>query len=208
MVKVTRGLDERRQEIIATARRLFQTEDYDSITMQRVVDELGIAKGTIFYYFDSKEDLLKAVVENIIEEDSARKQALIAQTEGTALDKIRALMQLDSMAAQNPTILEQLHKPGNADMHTQLLAVTVIKEAHLYGELIRQGCKEGIFKTDNPLECAEFIIAGIQFLTDNGIYPWAEADIMRRAQAFSSLIEAMLHAKPGSFQFIVSRISY
>src|SRR5438477_9368113 len=120
MAKILRGLDTRRQEIVATARRLFHTEDYDTITMQRVVEELGIAKGTIFYYFDTKEDLLKAVVEDIIEEDNARKQALIAKTKGNALDKIRALMQLDSMAMQNSAILECLHKPSNADMHTQL----------------------------------------------------------------------------------------
>lgn len=206
MVKVLRGLKERREEIIATARRLFQIEDYDAITMQDIVDELGIAKGTIFYYFDSKEALLRAVVENIIEEDRVRKQALIKKAKGNALDKIRALMQLDSMAAKNPIIFEHLHRPSNAQMHTQLLAVMVIQEASLYAELIRQGCGEGIFQTDNPLECAEFIIAGIQFLTDYGIYPWVESDITRRAHAFPSLVEAILKAKPGSFQFMVDRI--
>ena len=51
MVRITKGLKKRRQEIITTARQLFQAEDYDTITMQRVVEELGIAKGTI-YYFD------------------------------------------------------------------------------------------------------------------------------------------------------------
>jgi AcrR family transcriptional regulator len=207
MVRITKAPIERRQEIIATARRLFQTEDYDTITMQKVVEELGIAKGTLFYYFDSKEDLLKAVVEDIIGEDSERKRALIAQMhDKNALEKIRALMQLDSMAAQNPIILESLHKPGNAGMHTQLLAVSVLKEAQLYAALITQGCEEGIFHTNNPLECAEFIISGIQFLTDNGIYPWTEADIARRAQALPALVEAVLKAQPGSFKFMVERI--
>lgn len=202
MVKITRGLEERRQEIIAMARQLFQTQDYDKISMQHVVDALGIAKGTIYYYFDSKEDLLKAVVENIIEEDVVRKQALIEKTKGNAMDKMRALFELESMAAKNPNILGHLHKPSNAGMHTQLLAVTLLRQAPLYGEVIRQGCDEGIFKTDTPLECAEFMIAGIQFLTDDGIYPWAQVDLMRRAQAFPALVEAMLKAKPGSFQFM------
>lgn len=207
MVKITRGLKERRAEIITTARRLFQTEDYNKITMQNIVDALGIAKGTIFYYFDNKEALLKAVVENITEEDRVRKKALIATTKGNALDKMRALMQLNSMAMKNQAILEQLHKPGNAQMHTQLLAVMVIQEAALYAELIQQGCDEGIFQTNTPFECAEFIIAAIQFLTDQGIYPWAETDIARRAQAFPGLVETILKAKSGSFQFMVNRIS-
>ena len=206
MVKISRGLEERRKEIVAMARHLFLTKDYDQITMQQMVDELGIAKGTIYYYFNCKEDLLRAVVENIIEEDIARKQMLIEKTPGNALDKIRALIELDSMAVKNPTILEHLHKPSNAGMHTQLLAVTLIKEVSLYGELIRQGCDEGIFQTNTPLECAEFIIAGIQFLTDKEIYPWAETDLSRRAKAFPALIEAVLKAPPDSFQFMLGKL--
>ncbi|HJZ24612.1 MAG TPA: helix-turn-helix domain-containing protein, partial [Candidatus Babeliales bacterium] len=85
MVRITKSPQERKQEIIATARRLFQTESYDKITMQRVVDEVDIAKGTLFYYFQSKEDLLRAVVEDIIREDSERKQIAIEKTTGNAL---------------------------------------------------------------------------------------------------------------------------
>jgi len=118
MVKVTRGLQERRQEIITTARRLFEAESYDKITMQKVVDEVGIAKGTIFYYFETKEDLLQAVVEDIIQEDAERKKLVIEKTTGNALDKIRAVMGLESMALQYPTVLESLHNVTNAAMHT------------------------------------------------------------------------------------------
>ena len=203
MTKITRGLQERRQEIVKTARRLFQAEGYDKITMQRIVEEVGIAKGTVFYYFETKEDLLNAVVEAIIEEDAARKRHLIEITQGNALDKIRAVMQLESMALKYPRILETLHEVSNAQMHSQQLGVMVMNEASIYATLIQQGCQEGIFNTDNPLECAEFMIAGIQFLTDTGIYPWSEADMERRARAFPHLLEALLRAKSGSFQFMV-----
>lgn len=206
MAKISRGLEERRNEIVALARHLFLTKDYEQITMQHMVDALGIAKGTIYYYFTCKEDLLRAVVENIIEEDIARKQALIEKTPGNALDKIRALIELDSMAVKHPAILEHLHKPSNVGLHTQLLATTLIKEVPLYGELIRQGCDEGIFQTNTPLECAEFIIAGIQFLTDKGIYPWDESDLSRRANAFPAILEAVLQAPSGSFQFMLGKL--
>jgi AcrR family transcriptional regulator len=205
MARITKGPEERRQEIVTTARHLFESEGYDKVTMQRIVEEVGIAKGTVFYYFESKEELLKAVVEDIIEEDYRRKQALIAVTDGNGLDKIRAVMQLNSMALKYPKILESLHEISNAAMHTQLLAVMINNEAHLYEMLIAQGCDEGIFQTDNPLECAEFMIAGMQFLTDTGIYPWDESDLMRRMQAFPSLVEAILKAKPGSFGFMLHK---
>lgn len=206
MVKSTKGLEERRQAIITTARELFQAEDYDTITMQQIVDTLGIAKGTIFYYFASKEELLKAVVENIMQEDIARKKLVIEKTQGNALDKMRAVIELDPVAKTRKTLLDNLHKPSNAGMHTQLLAISLLHEAQLYEQLISQGCKEGIFKTDTPLECAEFILSAVQFLTDIGIYPWTNADLVRRAKAFPALIEATLKAKSGSFQFMLNRI--
>ena len=203
MVRITKGPGERKQEIVTTARRLFQTENYDKITMQRIVDELGVAKGTVFYYFESKEELLKAVVEDIIDEDATRKRLVIEKTSGNALDKMQAVMQLESMALKYPHILERLHEPSNAVMHSQLLAVMITNEASLYEMLIHQGCQEGIFQTDNPLECAEFIISAMQFLTDQGIYPWSEADLLRRVHAFPSLLEAILKAAPGAFKFMV-----
>lgn len=206
MVRIVKKPEERRQEIISTARRLFQTKEYDNTTMQDVMDELKIAKGTIYHYFESKEALLEAVVENMVDDDIAQKRLTINEMPGNALDKIHALVSMDSLADSNDAILGGLHQPGNMCMHTRLLAVTVIKEASLYADLIRQGCAQGLFQTDSPLECAEFILSAIQFLTDHGIYPWTDVDILRRAQAFPALVEALLKAPQGSFKFLLEKI--
>jgi AcrR family transcriptional regulator len=206
MPRIVKKPEERKSEIIATARQLFQIKEYEMTTMQDVMDQLGIAKGTIYHYFKSKEELLEAVVENMVEEDIARKRRLINEMPGNALDKIRALVEMNSLADNDEVILGHLHQPGNMGMHTRLLAITLIKEAPLYAELIHQGCEQGLFQTDAPLECAEFVLSGIQFLTDQGIYPWSQEDILRRAQAFPALIEALLEAPQGSFQFVFGQI--
>ncbi len=44
MVRITKGSEERRQEIVTTARHFFETKGYDKITMQWIVNEVGIAK--------------------------------------------------------------------------------------------------------------------------------------------------------------------
>jgi hypothetical protein len=67
-------------------------------------------------------------------------------------------------------------------------------------------CDEGVFKTRAPLECAEFMLSAIQFLTDMGIYPWTEEDLKRRIQAFPTLIEQLLQAPSGSFQFLKCKL--
>jgi len=203
MVRITKKPAERRSEIVQAARRLFQSKEYDKTTMQDVMDDLGIAKGTIYYYFKSKEELLEAVIENIVDENSELMQSSLKEMKGNALEKLRILIGEGNMATNNGEILERLHQPGNSGMHNRLLAAALIKQAPLYAELIRQGCQEGIFQTDTPLECAEFILAALQFLTDQGIYPWTQEDLIRRAFAFPGLIEAQLKAAPGSFRFML-----
>jgi AcrR family transcriptional regulator len=206
MVRIVKKAEVRRQEIVATARSLFQVKEYEKTTMQDVMDQLSIAKGTIYHYFKSKDELLEAVVENMVEEDIARKEKLMKETSGNALIKIRTLISAGSLADEHAEILEHLHHPGNLGMHIRQLAVTLTRQAPLYAELIRQGCDEGLFQTEYPLECAEFILSAVQFLTDMGIHPWAQETLMRRAMAFPRIIEALLKAPQGSFQFMLEQL--
>jgi AcrR family transcriptional regulator len=193
----------RRSEILKVARNLFLTKDYDKTTMVDIMDALEIAKGTIYHYFRSKEALFEAVIEDIVEENIKHMRTLVKNTPKNALEKIQLLVNAGNISQENEKIIEQLHKPANDALHSRLLAATLMKQAPLYAEIIQQGCNEGIFKTGVPLECAEFILSAIQFLTDMGIYPWTEEDLKRRMQAFPILIERLLQAPPGSFQFLI-----
>lgn len=207
MIRTVKKASERRSDIISAARHLFQSKGYDKTTMQDVIERLGIAKGTIYHYFPSKEVLLEAVVEDIVNINIELMHGRIEKMDGNALEKLRVLIKGSNIAEANEGILESLHKPGNEALHTRLLAVTIVKHAPLYAMLIQQGCNEGIFQTEAPLECAEFMLAGFQFLIDRGIYDWTQEDIKRRLQAFPRLIEQQLKAEPGSFQFMIKDIN-
>jgi AcrR family transcriptional regulator len=205
MARIVKKPEERRQEIVAAARELFQKQQYEKTTMQDVMEKLGIAKGTIYHYFRSKEELLEAVVEQTVDEYVAGMQALLDETEGNALDRLRVLITAGNVAEEQDQLLEHLHHPGNIGVHTRQLAVTLSKLAPLYTSVIQQGCQQGVFQTEYPLECAEFLLAGIQFLTDIGFYPWNPEDLARRAMAFPALMEAQLKAPRGSFNFLIEQ---
>jgi len=205
MARIVKNADDRREEIIKAARELFQTKDYGKTTMQELIIKLNIAKGTLYHYFASKQEILEAVVENIVDEDLENKERLMNSSEvkdRNALDKIRILITRDHLDEANDLILQGLHHPENTEMHTKQLGRYITKLAPLYAEIFSQGCAEGVFKTDYPLEAAEFILAGVQFLTDQGFYQWSNQQIERRMKAFSFLIEKQLGAPAGSFSFI------
>jgi AcrR family transcriptional regulator len=203
MVRTVKDPETRRAEIITTARRLFGTREYEKTTMQDVIEELGIAKGTIYYYFKSKEELLDAVINQMGDEMVERMQSALDNGKGNALEMFQQLIAAGNIAEENAEIMEQLHNPRNAGMHAAMMAVAIKRSAPLYAKVIEQGCSEGIFHVTNPLETSEFILTSIQFLMDTGVYQWTQEDLIRRAMALPGIIETMLGAKPGSFNFLL-----
>ena len=204
MAKIVKKPMVRKAEIVKAASYLFQTKGYEKTTMQDVMSHLDIAKGTIYHYFKSKEALLESAIENMVMQNILKIQNLLQKAKGNALEKMRFLIEKGNMANDNADILDHLHRSSNANMHLRLLTATLLKLAPLYGKIIQEGCDEGIFQTEAPMECAEFILFAVQFLTDRGIYPWTQEDLLRRSQAFPKLIEQQLKASPGSFQFLIN----
>lgn len=207
MTRTVKKPDERRDDILQAARELFLTKAYDKTTMQDIMRKLNIAKGTIYHYFDSKEAILEAVVEMLVDEELRRKKRLM-QSERCrgldALEKMRLLATSDSLAKENEKLLDHLHHPGNTVMHARQLGRYLNQLAPIYAAVFEEGCAQGIFKIEHPLESAEFILAGFQFLTDMGFYPWSEAQLARRMAAFPALLESQLNAPKGAFDFLLA----
>lgn len=199
---------ERKADIIQAARLLFLQKQYEKTTMQDIMEFLNIAKGTIYHYFSSKEELLEEVVKDIVTQNCKCLLACVHQAQGSALEKLETLTKMSNISEENKPILEHLHASGNEVLHLRLLTETIVKQAPIYALLIEQGCKEGVFTTKYPLESAEFILSGIQFMTDMGIYPWSKEDLVRRINVFPRLIEHLLQAPPNSFQFLFQFIAY
>ena len=205
MKRSVKKANEQREEIINTARELFQTKEYEKVTMQELMDTLNIVKGTIHHYFPSKEDLLEAVVEDLVDEELGKKEDVMNSCKGrnlNALDTMQMLLTADTTSEDHEHILDMLHHPGNIKIRARQLGRYLTKLAPLYAAVIEDGCTQGIFRTEHPLESAEFLLAGIKFLTDVGLNPWNEEQLVQRAEAFPALVEAFLNAPKGSFSFL------
>jgi len=204
--RVVKDPEIRRHEIIRAAKKLFLEKDYMQTTMQDVMTELKIAKGTIYHYFKSKDELLDAVVQGLADDYISAVNDIFSRCKGGAMDRLFVLMNAGNVADTQKAFLEQLHRPGNIALHSRLLAITLSQLARLYAEVIEQGCKEGLFDVEYPLESAELLLAGVQFLTDEGFYPWRQSDLLRRKQSIPALFEAQLKAPKGTFNFLLKAL--
>lgn len=207
MVRVVKAPEERRSDIVEAACSLFLQKGYEAATMRDVMKALGIAKGTIYHYYRSKEELLEAVLQQLIENERQRVQKVFTELQGDALSRFRQLIIAISMENHDQAFIDGLHTPANAGMHVRLHAATVTMLAPFFAELCRLGTQEGVMQTEHPLETAEFILAATTFLTDIGISPWSPERLEKRIMAMPDLIERQLGAPPGSFAFLRAPLS-
>lgn len=207
LVRIVKKPEERKKDIVRAARDLFLTKGYDHTTIHDVISLLGVAKGTVYHYFASKEQLLEAVVTDIVADATEAAQERMDRSRGNALDRMRMLISAERIPEDTAQVLDHLSRPGNLGMYTRVAVASVERRGFLFGQLIEQGCREGLFQTDTPREASEFILTAIEFLTDRRIYPWTQEELTRRATAIPTLVETLLTAQPGSFGFLLAYVS-
>ena len=89
-MRVVKKPEERRAEMIAAAARLFAEQGFVRTSVAEIVNAVDVAKGLFYYYFTTKDEMVKAVVEGCCSCVGAIADA-IADGEGTALEKLDRL---------------------------------------------------------------------------------------------------------------------
>jgi AcrR family transcriptional regulator len=90
--RIERKRGRRIQEILATAAALFGERGYDAVSLEDVADRLDVTKGSLYYYFASKDELVTAAIETLGNEWTARLEGLPAGQSGTPAERLRALI--------------------------------------------------------------------------------------------------------------------
>jgi len=205
-MRIVKKPEERKAEILDVAERLFTTQGYGQTAVNDILRVLGIAKGTFYHYFASKEELLSAIVDRYIAAGTEAAAAVAATTGLTAEEKLRALIAPPQPAAERKErMIEEFHRADNPELHLRSLVETVRRLAPVIGGIVEQGVREGAFSTPYPRETVELLLTASQFLLDAGIFPWTGEELSRRARAFSRLMESALGAKPGAFAYVHER---
>src|SRR6185436_17275852 len=90
--RLERKRGRRIQEILATAAALFGERGYDAVSLEDVADRLDVTKGSLYYYFASKDELVTAAIETLGNEWTERLESLPSGRTGTPEERLRALV--------------------------------------------------------------------------------------------------------------------
>ncbi|MDO4482297.1 MAG: helix-turn-helix domain-containing protein, partial [Bacillota bacterium] len=120
-MRVVKEAEERKEEILDAAERLFEAKGFDNTSTGDILDAVGIARGTLYYHFKSKEDILDGVIQRITDQLIRRAGETAGNKELPVLERMtKTIQSLNLETRLGDEIMEQVHRPQNALMHQKL----------------------------------------------------------------------------------------
>lgn len=203
MPRIAKPPEERRLEIIETAERMFREIGFARCSVDMIIKEIGVAKGTFYYHFRSKAEVLEAIVDHTLADIVAMADQVANDASMGALMKMELLLSDGGMGDQSTEdIAQMLHLPENRELHELTNIQSVLRLSPILARIVEQGNREGVFNTSRPLETIQFLFTGAQFLMDGGLFGFTDAEIRTRRLVAQGIIERALGAAPGSFHFM------
>lgn len=193
--------EKRKLELLQIAYKMFLTRGYENTSVDEIIEEAGIAKGTFYYYFKSKEQLLEEVIGMMIEEE-AQKARLIVGSDLPVPQKIAAIMAAFRLAQDEQTIGDALNQPENILMHEKTNRRIIDTIVPILSEVVEAGVKEGVFSCDHIAERMRIIL-----IVSNGLFDDNSHFTKNDVTVFVDMIENMLGAKKGTMGFVEELIN-
>lgn len=180
---------DRKSQIIDVSTALFREKGYHATSLDDIADRIGFTKPAIYYYFDSKEDILFAIVDEIVDRALARMTA-IAERDDTPTQKLH-----DLLVANTRAVLDSLD--GNTVFYNERGLLSPEREQAIrerereYTRVIRQiyidGVQAGEF-IDLPPTVATSTLLGASIWS----YRWFDVDGSRTSDQIAEDIAALL----------------
>ena len=162
MTRIIKNHDERKAEFLDTAQELFFTKGYEQTAVETIIKKMGLSKGTFYYYFKSKEDLLDALIERLSEKILEEVKKIADREDLDAITKLnRAYAVTRSVKLENFELLKVLMKviydDKNIVFRFKIYRSSIEIMVPEFSKIIRQGIKEKAFNTPYPDEAARLI---------------------------------------------------
>ena len=155
---------EKRKEILDSALRFIYVKGYEQMTIQDILTDLKISKGAFYHYFDSKQAVLNALTDSMIDE---MEQLVAPLTDDNKLDALEKLQRFFDMTIQWKSeranlmiaIVQVWYADDNAIVRQKLRLRTTERLAFTLNQFVTQGIDEALFTTKYPNQAGDLILS-------------------------------------------------
>ncbi len=187
--------EKRKLDLLQIAYKMFITKGYENTSVDDIIREAGIAKGTYYYYFESKEQMLEEGIGMMIEQETEAAAAVL-DADLSVPQKIVGIISSVRPTEEERPIEGALMRPENIIMHDKIKRKLIETVTPLLVKVVEQGISEGIFNCDNIPERVKMMLIVSNELFDEGRFTERDIDV------YIDMTEKLLGAAPGTMSFI------
>lgn len=202
-MRVVKEAEERRNEILDTAERLFAEKGFDGTSTNDILNDIGIARGTLYYHFKSKEDILDAMIERLTNRLIANASEIVKKKDIPVMQRLTmTMMSLNVSGGIGQEIMKQIHKPQNALMHQKMQTMMLTAVNPLITGLIEEGIAQGICSTEYPAQVVEMVLLYSNTAFDV-LAELSSDERLKKIAAFIYNLERLLGMEQGSLDEVI-----
>ena len=205
----------RRDAFVEAAQRLMTARGYEQMSIQDVLDEVEASRGAFYHYFDSKQALLEAVIDRMVDQGLAEVGPVAADPCLDAPAKLRQVFSTIGRwkTAQKQLVLALLEvwvSDHNAIVREKFRRTMAGRLAGTLTPIIQQGIDEGDFQAGSASQAANVLVMLLLGFQDIATDLFLErqagrvdlAEVERTFGSYTESFERILGARAGSIQLI------
>ena len=187
--------ERRKQELLQIAYRMFIQKGYEETSIDEIIAEAHIAKGTYYYHFPSKEATLEAVIDMMIKNEVERAREVLAAPIPVPR-KLTGVITSLRPEQNESSITDTLNHKENIIMHEKIGRRIIDEAVPLLTQVVSEGIAQGVFACDHIEERVRMILILSHHLFDNGSFTAGDIEV------FIDMVEKSLGAQSGTLGYI------
>ncbi len=193
------------QKILDALQQLLEEKSIQHISVSEIASKAGIGKGSIYYYFPSKDAIVDALIVRSYERPLQTAKNLSSQTNISSFTRMAMLFQ----ACRNSSAIFLKQKHGSAAsaedlafLHQKYLNYLVSELKPALTEIISQGIDCGEIHFDHPAALAEIALIVLAVKLDNSLVPSTPEETEETLKGLISLLEKGTGVPAGTLDYL------
>lgn len=195
-------------KILDALQELLGSKNLQTISVSEIAQTAGIGKGSIYYYFPSKDAIFEALVERNYEKPLETAKELANQTNISPFTRMAMIFQAcrsssSAFLVQRPETT-QMNAQERALLHQKYMNHLISELKPTLTEIIEQGINSGEIHFDRPAALAEIALIVLTVKLDNTLVPSSMEEVEETLLGLISLLEKGTGNPVGSLNFLTS----
>lgn len=193
------------EKILDALQELLVNKKLQTISVSEIAQAAGMGKGSIYYYFPSKDAIFEALIQRNYQKPLETAKNLAAQTDISPFTRMAMIFQACTFSSseflkQGDTVPADIRE--KSFLHQKYMSHLISELKPELTEIIRQGIESNDIRFDYPAALAEIVLIILTVKLDNTLVPSSGEEIEETLQGLISLLEKGTGTPPGALNYL------